>query len=226
MTVPFQSPGQLPAVWVLQAMPGPLTEALRQHGGVPNNVFRLVDQQLQYRTAVELRERIERRWYKLFSNLTGPELVQRGDQIAWDLLAPNDCSSPACEDGWLRDDSGSCPQCRKTSSVFHMTGEDHRDAPRANPSYAAQIVEANHDDLRRKYGTPRGGQSRHVVKHFVEYTPEPYTMREPEPDLPTEEQIERARRTERAHEVQRLAEERAKAEKAARAKQNRREGRS
>jgi hypothetical protein len=225
VTVPFQSPGQSQAVWVLQAMPGPLIEVLGQRGGVPHNVFRLVEEQLQYRTAVELRERIERRWFKFFSNLTGPELGQWGDQVAWELLAPGDCPSPNCEDGWLRDDSGSCPQCRKASSVVHMTDEDHRGAPTATPQYAAMMTEAMRDERRRKYGMPRGGHSRHVVKHFTDYTPEPYTMREPEPALPTEEEIERARRAERAREVQRLAEERAKADKAARAKQNRREGR-
>jgi hypothetical protein len=226
VTVPFQSPGQSPAVWVLQAMPSPLTEVLAKRGGVPHNVLRLAEQQLQYRTAVELRERIERRWFKFFSNLTGPELGQRGDKIAWDLLTPGDCSSPNCEDGWLRDDSGSCPQCRKTSSVFHMTNEDQRDAPTATPQYAAMMTEAMRDERRRKYGLPRGGHGRHVVKRFTDYTPEPSTLREPEPDLPTEEEIERARRAERSREVQRLAEERARADKKARAQQTRREGRS
>ncbi|MEY9844098.1 hypothetical protein [Streptacidiphilus sp. MAP5-3] len=220
----FQRPGQSPAVWVLQAMPGPLTEVLGKRGGVPHNVFRLVDQQLQYRTAAELRDRIERRWFKLFSNLTQPELKARADQIAWDLVAPGDCPAPECEDGWLRDDSGSCPHCRKPSSVFHMTGEDHRDAPSASPRYAAQLAEAMRDERRRKYGMPRGERSRHRVEHFTDYTPPPYTLREPEPGLPTEEEVELAVRAERAREVQRVAEERAKADKAARAKQARRNG--
>ncbi|WP_052434951.1 hypothetical protein [Streptacidiphilus melanogenes] len=227
MTVPFQSPGQSPSVWVLQAIPGPLSEALTRHGGgVPHSVFRLVEQQLQYRTAVELRERVERRWFKLFSSLTGPELAERADQVAWDLLAPGDCLSPSCEDGWLRDDSGSCPHCRKASSVFHMTGEDQSDAPAASPQYAAMMAEAMRDERRRKYGLPRGGQSRHVVKHFSDHTPAPYTLREAEPVLPTEEEIDRARLDERARQVQRLAEERARADKKVRAKQSRREGRS
>jgi hypothetical protein len=189
-------------------------------------VYRLIQQLLGQRTAAELRDRIERRWFGRYSNLTGPELETRADKIAWELLVPGSCPAPDCEDGWLRDDSGSCPRCRKASSVVHMTGEDHVDAPPAAPQYAAQIVEAMHDQRRRKYGMPRGGHSRHVVKHFTDYTPEPYTLREPEPDLPTEDDVERARRADRSREVQRLAEERAKADKATRAKQNRRGERS
>lgn len=218
----FRSPGQSPATWVVQGMPGPLGEVLGKRGGVPHNVFRLIDQQLQYRSADELRDRIERRWFGRFSNLTGPELQERADQIAWDLLVPGDCPAADCEDGWLRDDSGSCPQCRKGGSVFHMTGEDHLDAPVASPRYAGQVAEGMRDQRRRTHGMPRGQRSRHVVKHFTDYTPAPYTLREPEPDPPTGDQIELAQRAERAREVQRLAEERAKAEKTARAKQARR----
>ncbi|RAG85908.1 hypothetical protein DN069_09020 [Streptacidiphilus pinicola] len=211
-------------MWVLQAMPGPLTEVLGRRGGVPHTVVRLVEQQLLCRTADELRERIERRWFKLFSNLSGPELVRRGDQLAWDLLAPGECPSPACEDGWLRDDSGSCPRCRKASSVIHMTDVDQRDAPPASPQYAAMMAEGMRDQRRREHGLPRGQRSRHVVKQHVDYTPEPYELREPEPELPTEDQVERARDAERAREVQRLAAERARAEKKTRARQTRREG--
>jgi hypothetical protein len=221
MTV-FRNPGQSPATWVVQAMPGPLGEALGKRGGVPHNVFRLIDQQLQFRSADELRERIERRWFGRFSHLTGRELRERADQIAWDLLVPGDCPAADCEDGWLRDDSGSCPQCRKGGSVLHMTGEDQGVAPVASPRYAGQVLEGMRDQRRRTHGMPRGERSRHVVKHVTDYAPAPYTLREPESDLQTEDQIELAQRAERAREVQRLAEQRAKADRAARARQARR----
>lgn len=218
MTTPFQRPQQHPAAWVTEGLPGALKDALVQRGGIPHRVRELVLDQLQYRTATELRDRIERRWFLRFSNLTGPEIAQRADTIVYELLAAGDCTSLHCEDGWLRDDSGSCPKCRKNRSQFNMRPEDLAVDRRASPEFAAQVAAALRQERRQKYGMPRSTRSRHVVKQFTDHAPAPYTLREPEPEVPSEELIAQARRAEENRRAQRLAEERAKAERAARAK--------
>jgi hypothetical protein len=111
--------------------------------------------------------------------------------------------------------------CRPRRTQVHITDEaqavDERAGRRADPEFAAQVAAALREDRRRRYGARPDSRPRHVVKkRTTDYVPPPYTLREPEPELPSEEQIEAARQARQQREVQRLAEQRAQAEKAGR----------
>jgi hypothetical protein len=218
VTMTYRGEGQHPGAWVTEGYPAPLLAVLKQVGGIPHEVRPVILSELGRRSPAALRERIERRWYLRFSNLTGPQIAERADEIAVALVEPGDCREPQCEDGWLLDDSGSCPRCRPGRSRFDARPEDLQPDSAATPEYGSRTAMALRDEVRRTRGVLRGGQSRHIVKKHTPYTPAPFTMREPEPDMPTIEQVERAQRAERSRQTQRAAETRAKAEKAARAR--------
>jgi len=210
--------GQHPGAWVAEGFPTPLLTALKGLGGIPHGVRPVILSELERRSPSELRERIERRWYLRYSNLTGPEITDRADEIAIALVQPSGCPEPRCEDGWLLDSGSSCGLCRPSRSRFDARPEDLRlDGP-TTPGYGSQTAAALRDQIRRTHGVPRGGQSRHVVKKRTPYAPAPFTIREPEPDMPTTEQLEDLQRVERNRQIQQVAEMRAKAAKAARAK--------
>ncbi|MFC8448158.1 hypothetical protein [Kitasatospora sp. NPDC057223] len=218
MSTPYMPQGQHPAVWVTEGLPGPLLAALVRRGGIPHDVRTLVLDQLGRRSAGDLRLRAERRWFQRYSNLTGPEIADRADRLAYELLAPSGCEVALCEDGWLLDDSGSC-RCRPSRSVVDTTGSEGTGRPRSSPEFVTEVVAALRAERRRVHGMPRGARSGHVVKQPRPYQPAPPVLREPEPerDNPAAGQAERVQREERDREAQHLAEQRTKADRAARA---------
>ncbi len=218
MSTPYMPQGQHPAVWVTEGLPGPLLAALVRRGGIPHDVRTLVLDQLGQRSADDLRLRAERRWYQRYSNLTGPEIADRADRLAYELLAPSGCEVALCEDGWLLDDSGSC-RCRPARPVIDTTGGEGTGRPRSSPEFVTEMVAALRTQRRRVHGMPRGASSGHVVKQPRPYQPAPLVMREPERDVPAEGHAERVRREERDREAQRLAEQQARTDRAERANQ-------
>jgi hypothetical protein len=88
-----------------------------------------------------IRDRLERRWFLRYSNLTGRDLLERADDIAMLLVEPASCPAQRCDDGWLIDDSGSCPVCRPNGTTVHFTGSDRgeRATPAAYQRAAAGI---------------------------------------------------------------------------------------
>ncbi|GGV45760.1 hypothetical protein GCM10010495_74220 [Kitasatospora herbaricolor] len=213
----YVPPGQHPAVWVTEGLPGPLLAALVRHGGIPHTVRTLVIDQLKHRGPEDLRLRAERRWFQRYSHLTGPEIAERADRLAYDLLAPSGCEVAQCEDGWLLDDSGGCHRCRIRRTVVDTTLAEPSGGPRSSPEYVTDVVAAMRAQRRRTHGTPRSTRSIPLARGRRPYEPAPGAMREAEPDHSAAEPIERARRLEHDREVQRLAEQKAKADKAARA---------
>jgi hypothetical protein len=217
MSTPY--PSHRHDVWVVEGYPPVLLTALTERGGVPPAVWHTVLEQLEQRSAAQLRERTERRWFLRFSHLTGPELAQRADELALALVAPGECRDPRCEDGWLLDFATSCPRCRPTRSRFDMREEDVPDGHRSSPARVAQVASGIRAELRRTHGVPRNERSRHVMRSApAPYRPRPYTLREPEPDLPTPDQVEQHLRMEQDRAIQELAQQRAQADKTARAK--------
>jgi hypothetical protein len=220
MSTPYQPQGRPPEVWVMEGYPLPLLTALRHRGGLPHTVPPVLREQLAVRTPAQLRERIERRWFLRFSHLPGPDLVSRADEIALVLVVSGVCGDLQCEDGWLLDAGVSCGRCRPTRCRFDMRSEDFPDGGQSSAVEVARVASAIRAELRRTYGMPRNRRGRHVVrsKPVAPHVPAAYTLREPEPGLPTEEQVGQYRRAEQGREVQRLAGERARVDRAARAK--------
>jgi hypothetical protein len=134
--------GQDPIVWVTAAIPRPLMAALQQRGGVPHQVRLEVDRQLRAGVQPQvIRDRLERRWFLRYSNLTGRDLLERADGIALEIVEPPACPAQRCEDGQLLDDSGSCPVCRPNGTTVNFTGSDRgeRATPAAYQRAAAGI---------------------------------------------------------------------------------------
>ncbi|MFD9127756.1 hypothetical protein [Kitasatospora sp. NPDC059571] len=124
MSSPFPALGQDPAAWVAAAVPGPLMRALDRRGGMPHGMRQEIARQLADGTsAARLRERIERRWWERYAHLPGPDLLERADDIALDLVAVPTCPL-GCEDGWLIEQSRVCPWCRPNGTVIDVHEED------------------------------------------------------------------------------------------------------
>ncbi|MFJ2776915.1 hypothetical protein [Kitasatospora sp. NPDC087315] len=121
MSTPFMEHGQHPATWVGAAIPRPLMVALEKRGGIPHTVRGEIGRQIEGGVAPQrLRDRVERRWFLRYSHLTGEALLSRADDIALELVLPPQCPRGACEDGWLLDDSGSCPECLPSATVVDV----------------------------------------------------------------------------------------------------------
>ncbi|GHH67808.1 hypothetical protein GCM10018781_23650 [Kitasatospora indigofera] len=191
--------------------------ALVRHGGIPQTVRVLVIDQFAHRGPEDLRLRVERRWFQRYSHPTGPEIAQRADHLAYDLLAPSGCEMAQCEDGWLLDDSGGCHRCRTRRTVVDTTLVEPSAGPRSSPGYVTDVVAAMQAQRRRTHGMPRSARSIPLARGRRPYEPAPPVMRETEPDYSPAELIEWARRFEHDREVQRLAEQKARAASAARA---------
>ncbi|GAA3011868.1 hypothetical protein GCM10020229_24110 [Kitasatospora albolonga] len=147
-TYPRGPQGQRPDVWVTEAFPPALQRALAARGGVPVPVHDLVLHQLHQRTPAELRERIERRWYLRFSQLTAAQITERTDEIALDLIAPGTCPDPWCEDGWLldqHDTARGCPRCRhRTVDTTALPADG---APASAGTVTAAVASIRHSIL-------------------------------------------------------------------------------
>ncbi|WP_331727299.1 hypothetical protein OG871_39985 (plasmid) [Kitasatospora sp. NBC_00374] len=154
MTVhhPHGPQGQHPAVWVTQAYPAVLQSALNRHGGIPAAVRELVLQELHHRTPGELRERIERRFYARFSNLSGTGIAERADDIAYDLAAPPECRDPRCEDGWHLDADHGCPLCRQRRIDIQLVPAVR---PPATPEHQEEMAHLVRQQIRTARSTAR-----------------------------------------------------------------------
>ncbi|WP_405363334.1 hypothetical protein OG535_38225 [Kitasatospora sp. NBC_00085] len=133
MSSPFMEHGQHPAVWVGAAIPSPLMAALGKRGGIPQTVRGEIGRQLEGGVSPQrLRDRVERRWFLRYSHLTGEALLSRADEIALELVLPPQCPRGVCEDGWLLDDTGSCPECLPNATVVDVA-DDVSDGRQAGP---------------------------------------------------------------------------------------------
>ncbi|GAA1073402.1 MULTISPECIES: hypothetical protein [Kitasatospora] len=138
MSSAFPARGQDPAVWAAAAVPGPLMRALDQRGGLPHTVRQDIARQLAEGTpATRLRDRMERRWWERYAQLTAPELLQRADDIALDLVAAPTCPL-GCEDGWLPDESRVCPWCRPNNTVIDVAPDEEPAGRRLEPEEQAR----------------------------------------------------------------------------------------
>jgi hypothetical protein len=170
-------------VWVTQAYPAPLLSALARLGGIPSTVKTVVLDQLEHRTPALLRERIERRYYLHYAQLTGAELLVRADEIALALVAPGPCPEPRCEDGWLLDDAdraGGCPHCRHRRMDANMLPAD-------GPPAAATQVHRYAAQIRQRLRQDRSA-TRHVRQRAALGTPLPSSgdlVEQSLPDGPT-----------------------------------------
>ncbi|MFD9685179.1 hypothetical protein ACFWXO_05385 [Kitasatospora sp. NPDC059088] len=184
MSTPYLSRGTSPTTWVTEGYPAPLLHVLSKAGGLPHTVPALVRQELEHRRPAELRERIERRWYLRYSNLSRPELEARADEIAVELIQPSDCPDPKCEDGSLLENSSSCPHCRPSRTRFDIHPEHLPDGnARASIETVARVAALIRAQMRQTHGVPRGERSRHTIsKDLPEHVPAPY-RREAEPPL-------------------------------------------
>ncbi|MFJ9520643.1 hypothetical protein ACIRPK_20625 [Kitasatospora sp. NPDC101801] len=182
MTTPYLARGMNPVSWVTEGFPPVLLHVLAKNsGGLPPDVPALVHDQLAVRTPAEMRERIERRWYLLYSGLHNGELKKRADEIAVALVRPGNCTDPNCEDGDLRDERGTCVLCRPSRSEFNMRAEDIPDGRRSSPETVARAAASIRAQLRRTHGTSRSERSRHTLRdNLPAYQPAPYLLREPE----------------------------------------------
>lgn len=141
MAIPYMAQGQDPVGWVTEAYPRPLRAALAQRGGIPHSVRTVVAQQLTLRTAEQLRERIERRWYGSYAHLTGPELLARADELAERLVGTPGCEvSLRCEDGWLLDQEANCMWCRPSRTEFHVYEDEETDGRRSSPETVSRMA--------------------------------------------------------------------------------------
>ncbi|WP_354644068.1 hypothetical protein [Kitasatospora camelliae] len=141
MRNPYMARGQDPAGWVTETFPGPLRRALEQHGGVPHTVRAVVARQLPLRTAEQLRERIERRWYERYAHLPGQELLDRADEIAVELVREPGCEiSNRCEDGWLLDEEAICAWCQPSGTVFDVREPDLAGGRRSSPETVSRMA--------------------------------------------------------------------------------------
>jgi hypothetical protein len=131
---------------VTDALPSPLARALEKRGGVPRSARACIDEQLaQGVPAQRLRDRIERRWFMHYSNLTAREIGPRADDLALELVAPTGCR-PDCEDGSLLDDSRSCPDCTTPRTQIAFTGDDR--GPRATEDGYRQAAAGIRQEMR------------------------------------------------------------------------------
>ncbi|MFJ6140550.1 hypothetical protein [Kitasatospora sp. NPDC092286] len=188
MTNPaYMTRGQDPVTWVTEGYPRVLLGILNKLGGLPHVVRPLIHHELASRTPAQLRERIERRWYLHYAQLSKPELTDRADIIAEDLVRSSDCPEPRCEDGWLLDHNRSCVRCRPGRTEVHLTGRDEIvEGPRSSPETVARAAAEIRARMRFAHGAPRGERSRHVLRTDLKpHVPAPYTR---EPELPAEEE--------------------------------------
>ncbi|MEV4614613.1 hypothetical protein AB0K43_18745 [Kitasatospora sp. NPDC049258] len=168
MTVPYIGPGSNPTDWVTRHYPGPLRAALEQRGGVPHSARSIVARQLSMRSAEQLRERIERRWYQRYAHLTGPVLLARADEIAEMLVAAPDCEvSDRCEDGWLLDEEANCTWCRPSRTEFDLTGQDETEGRRASPDTVARMAGSIRAQLREGRRSVRAATERARVERIA-----------------------------------------------------------
>ena len=216
-----------PFVKVASALPLAL---LRECGDTtPALVADTIRSELEYHSPEELIARIERRWWTVWSNrrLSREDTEDvRGygpDDVAYWLVAPPQCANRDCEDGWLADDSGPCPECRQPNSSMNPVTIDWQPANRTDPERASVIAAEIRHELRWRYGVPRSQRGRHVSKkqEFEPYVPAPFTLREPagvwpprEPDATDSPVLEHRERAD--HPSLEAAIRRARADKAAR----------
>ncbi|WP_407913251.1 hypothetical protein [Kitasatospora sp. NE20-6] len=157
MAIPYMSQGQDPVGWVTEAYPRPLRYALSRRGGVPHTVRTVIAGQLRVRTADQLRERIERRWFGGFAHLPAPELLERADDIAMQLVGAPGCEvSLRCEDGWLLDQDANCMWCRPSRTEFHMRDEDLTDGRRSSAETVARMAAEIRTSMRTNRRYPNG----------------------------------------------------------------------
>ncbi|MEU9132223.1 hypothetical protein AB0D08_29630 [Kitasatospora sp. NPDC048540] len=150
MTTPYVGPGSNPVDWVTSHYPRPLRIALERRGGIPHTARNTVVRQLGRRTPEQLRERIERRWYQRFAHLSAPELLERADDIAVQLVELPDCEvSDRCEDGWLLDEEANCTWCLPSGTVFDLPREDVGDGRRSSAETVARMAGSIRDRMRQ-----------------------------------------------------------------------------
>lgn len=101
---------------VLRAIPEPVVRACR--GELPAFLLEAIRSELAHRTAAQLAERVERRWWNYWSNQPLRQSLwvhapgHSPDHVAFWLVSPTECVS-RCEDGFLPHDmSVSCASCR------------------------------------------------------------------------------------------------------------------
>ncbi|MFE9803754.1 hypothetical protein ACFYP6_33695 [Streptomyces goshikiensis] len=101
---------------MLKAIPEPIVRACR--GELPAFLLEAIRDELAHRTAEQLTERVERRWWNYWSNQPLRQSLwvhapgHSPDHVAFWLVSPTDCVD-RCEDGFLPHDmSASCPSCR------------------------------------------------------------------------------------------------------------------
>ncbi|WP_299531654.1 hypothetical protein [uncultured Streptomyces sp.] len=131
-----------PQRYVLNALPAPLMQALGHR--VPLEVHELIREELGARSAVQLRERIERRWNLRWAHALH-ELDEEGRRrftpqvIAQWLIARPDCSDRHCEDGYLLHGDVPCGRCRRPTYRFVTSVADRTATPEHARASAAQI---------------------------------------------------------------------------------------
>ncbi|MDJ0373111.1 hypothetical protein QMK19_26485 [Streptomyces sp. H10-C2] len=159
-------------------------------GGAPDAAIDVIRDELEYRSARHLIERIERRWWQKWSHrplsFSGADdwaAYGPGDVAVW-LVAPTPCPA-RCEDGWMTNDPDQqCPTCHppRPHRVFVEPLSAH-----------AQDMAATARSVVRAAQSPRA---------HGEYVPKAATMT-------AEQQAERMRRQAERDRVGRVKKERA-----------------
>ncbi|MFG3497759.1 hypothetical protein [Streptomyces sp. NPDC047928] len=155
-----QRAGQDPVSYVLQAFPQPLLQALGHR--VPRSLHELVHQELAHRTADQLLDRVERRWYTRWAHA----LHEKGEDgrrlwsaqaVAEQLLTRGPCADLGCEDGHLVTTGTACTRCRRPQHRFVPAVADGTATPERVRRVAAEIRHALLEHRSRRQ-PPRPGQ--------------------------------------------------------------------